>query len=175
MVASTPRNYWMVTMSPSYYQVTHDRGFDVLGMDRAQKKRVQRMEVGDRVLFYVVGWRVFPAIVTIDSVYFEDHSHIWDSPDAKEDFPWRVRLRTDIILKEAEHIDARLLAPRMQYVRKWTPEHWPLAFQGPLHLVPKLDFMMLEDEMRKRTLNPRLDIGPDPNGRCALDSLPLSQ
>jgi len=32
-------------------------------------------------------------------------------------------------------------------VKKWPPEHWPLAFQGHLHQLPKADFALLEDEI----------------------------
>ena len=170
---ATPRNYWMVNVSPAYHQATRERGYDLMGMGKAQKRRVQRMELGDRVLFYVSGLRVFSAIAAIDSTYFEDHTPVWEPDDANEDFPWRVRLRSSIVLKEEEYIDARLVAPRMQYVRKWTPEEWPLAFQGLLHLVPKEDFGMLEDEMRKRTRTPQPDIGPAPDAPCALDRLVL--
>jgi hypothetical protein len=165
----------MVTVSPEYHEVTRARGYDLLGMGKAQKRRTQRMEVGDRVLYYVAGLRVFSAMATVDSTYFEDHTRVWGPPDSNEDFPWRVQLRPSIVLNENEYIDARLIAPRMQYLRKWTPEDWPLAFQGPLHLVPKQDFMMLEDEMRKRSPTPKMDIKPDPSSRCALESLPLAQ
>ena len=169
-----PRNYWMINVSPAYHQAMRERGYDVLGMGKAQKRRVQRMEVGDRVLLYVTGLRVFPAIVLIDSTYFEDHTPIWESTDPQEDFPWRVRLRPAVVLKEEEYVDARLVAPRMQYVRKWIPEEWPLAFQGPLHLIPKEDFGMLEEEMRKRVRTPDMNIHPRPDAQCALDRLELS-
>ena len=171
---AAPRSYWMVNVGSAYYEVTRARGHDLLGMGKAQKRRVQRMEVGDRVLFYVSGLRAFSAIATIGSAYFEDHTRVWELAGEGEDFAWRVRLRPSIVLKEEEYIDARLVAPRMQYVRKWTPEEWPLAFRGLLHLIPKEDFGMLEEEMRKRTRTPHIDRGPAPDAPCALDRLVLS-
>ena len=172
---AVPRNYWMVNVSPAYYEATRERGHDLLGMGKAQKRRVQRMEVGDRVLFYVRNLRIFSAIVTINSTYFEDHTPVWEPADGEEGFPWRVRLRPSMVLKEEEYIDARLIAPRMQYVRKWTPEEWPLAFQGLLHLIPKEDFEMLEEEMRKRRRAPSVLWEPTPDAACALDRLALSR
>ena len=170
---AAPRNYWMVSVGHSYFATSKERGFDLLGLGKAHKKRVQRMEVGDRVLYYVLDWRVFATVATITSTYFEDHTKVWEWPEPGEDLPYRVRLRPVIVLKEGEFIDARLVAPRMQYVRKWTPEHWPLAFLGLLHLIPKEDFMMLEDEMHKRTRMPQVHTEPDPDSRCALDTLPM--
>ena len=171
---TTPRNYWMVAVSPEYYETTRDRNFDLLGLGEPQKKRAQRMELGDRVLYYVNGWRVFAAIAIVDSTYLEDHTPIWPSAEAGEDYAFRVRLRPSIVLKQKEYLDTRLIAPRMQYVRKWAPEFWPLAFQGLLHLIPKQDFMMLEDEMHKRQLTPNTGIEPNPDEHCALDALPLT-
>jgi hypothetical protein len=78
------------------------------------------------------------------------------------------------VLNRKNYIDARLIAPRMQYVRKWTPESWPWAFLGLLHLIPKEDFAMLEDEVRKRTLTPQFEMIPDLNAACALDRIGLS-
>ena len=144
-----PRNYWMVILSPENFRVLQENGFTLMGLERSLKKRAQRMEVGDRVLFYVHGSRFFAATATVDAEAVEDPSPMWDTGNSHETFPWRVKLRPEHVLAEDKYIDARAVAPRLEYVRKWTPERWPLAFQGPLHLIPKLDFQMLEDEMRK--------------------------
>ncbi len=145
-----PRNYWMVVLSPENFRILQGNGFTLMGLERSLKKRAQRMEVGDRVLFYVHGARFFVATATVFTEAVEDPTLMWDAGSAtNEMFPWRVKLRPEHVLDEAKYIDARNIAPRLEYVRKWTPERWPLAFQGPLHLIPKLDFQILEDEMRK--------------------------
>ena len=48
-----------------------------------------------------------------------------------------------------EFIDAKILAPRMQFIKNWRPEDWHLAFLGDLHLIPKNDFNLIEDEMQR--------------------------
>jgi predicted RNA-binding protein len=149
-----PRNYWMVVLSPENFKILQDNGFTLMGLERSLKKRAQRMEVGDRALFYVKYSRFFAATATVGAEAVEDATPMWDAGVAtNEMFPWRVKLRPEHVLDETKYIDARDIAPRLEYVRKWTPERWPLAFQGTLHLIPKLDFQMLEDEMRK--LSPR--------------------
>ena len=51
-------------------------------------------------------------------------------------------------------IDARQLAPRLDYVRKWPPENWHIAFaQSNLHILPKKDFVLVEEEMRRIKVN----------------------
>jgi hypothetical protein len=46
-------------------------------------------------------------------------------------------------------LDARQIGPTLEYVKKWAPEDWPLAFIGMLHIIPQRDFTYLEDEMRR--------------------------
>ena len=167
-----PRNYWMVTVRPDYYDICREQGFALLGMGGGQRKRVQRMEIGDRVLFYVMERMVFGATATVASTYFEDHERLWPSPEADETYAWRVKIKPEVTLDDEHVIDARLLAPSLEYVKKWAPELWSMAFQGPLHLIPKKDFGLIEDEMRRGTARPRVDLSPDPrHGPAAREAL----
>ena len=68
--------------------------------------------------------------------------------------PWRVQVRSDVVLNWYEYLDARQIAPRMLYVKRWAPEDWPLAFQGQIHLLSSQDFALIEHEMR-RTIDRR--------------------
>ncbi|MBM3940350.1 MAG: EVE domain-containing protein [SAR202 cluster bacterium] len=174
MTTGTPRNYWMVAIRPEYYEVARKQGFTLLGMGRAQKKRVQRMEIGDRVLFYVSDAMRFAATATVASEFFEDETLTWPSLEQGETFPWRVKLTPNVVLDERRQLDARIIGPRMEYVRKWTPERWPLAFVGPLHLIPKRDFQFIEFEMQRRHRPassglPRYEPRDDYN--CVLESM----
>jgi hypothetical protein len=120
------------------------------------------MEVGDRILYYVHTRLEFTCAATVIDTFFEEDTRIWTSSNEEEVFPCRVKTRPDLILDESHAIDARLLAPRLEYVRKWAPEWWPLAFQGLLHLVPKKDFLLVEDEMVRGALSPAIELEPDP-------------
>lgn len=143
-----PRNYWMLRLSPENFRATREMGFTVQGFRPSQKRKVERMEVGDRLLFYISNVQRFGAAATITSTYFEEHTSVWKSHKPDEDFPYRVHIETTAVLEEDEYIDARQVGPRMEYVKKWTPEWWPLAFQGDLHLIPRLDFALIEGEMK---------------------------
>ena len=152
----------MVAVRPEYYDACVAQDFAALGLGRQQRKRVQRMELGDRVLFYVVERMVFGATASVSGACFEDQTPLWPSPDPEETFAWRVHTRPDVVVDREHTIDARLIAPRMEYVKKWAPEEWPLAFQGLLHLVPKRDFQIIEAEMRKGRRRPEVSLEPDP-------------
>ena len=144
-----PRNYWMIVTTPENFNITRNGDFKLQGAKTSQRKKAQRFEPGDRLLFYLSEKRGFSATATMTSKYFEDHEHIWTSTRPSEDFPHRAYTKPDVVLDEEDYIDARIIAPRMEYVRRWPPESWPLAFIGNLHLIPRNDFMLIEGEMRR--------------------------
>lgn len=175
-MTTQPRNYWMVVVRQDYAEVCRRQGFTLLGMPRLQKKRVQRMEVGDRLLLYVSDLQAFVAVATIASPVAGDESPLWPAATPGETYPWRLKLTPNVVLDEQRMVDARLLAPRLDYVRKWTPERWPLAFVGPLHLIPKHDFQLIEHEMRRArqvSVRPARPAPPAEPGACVLDGMPV--
>jgi len=141
--------YWMVVSSPENFRKTRELGFTIQGLKSRHRRRVETMRVGDRVLYYVTGRMAFAATVTVASPMYEDHTPIWRSARRDEDYPWRVHIRADVLLEDADWIPAKELAYRLDYVRKWPPEHWTLAFQGHIHALPRNDFAIVEDEIAR--------------------------
>ncbi len=137
--------YWMIVSSPDNFRKTREHGFSIQGLKSRHRRRVETMRVGDRVLYYVTGRMGFAATVTVASPMYEDHTPIWRSARRDEDYPWRVHIRHDHILDETGWVPAKELAYRLDYVRKWPPEHWTLAFQGHIHLLNRNDFAIVED------------------------------
>lgn len=144
----------MLVISPDNFRKSLERGFTVQGVRSRHRRRAETMREGDRVLFYVTGRMAFAATCTLTSGMYEDHSPIWRSARREEDYPWRFKVKADQVLEDHEWILAREVAYRMEYVRKWPPEHWILAFQGHIHQLPQKDFKLLEVELR-RTLRAR--------------------
>ena len=139
----------MVASSLENFHITRDLDFTMQGMMIRQRRKAQRMEPGDRIVYYITGVQRFGATATVTSKCTEDHGSIWKSEGKADDFPWRVSIKADVALEDEQFLDAREIGPRMEYVRRWPPEHWPLAFQGNLHILPKSDFELLEQEMWK--------------------------
>lgn len=146
-----PNNYWMVVQTPENHEITREQGFALHGLTSRQRRRARRMEPDDRILFYVGGGvRKWTAIATITSKFFEDRTPIWESNGSTQElFPYRVTTSPSIVLDEADYIEARILAPRLEYVKRWPPELWPLAFFDTLHLIPQRDYRLIEAEMRR--------------------------
>lgn len=150
-----PGSHWMIVMTPENFEISRKRGFDLVGLKSRHRKKAERMALGDRILFYVAGSQVFPVTATVASTFYEDQTPIWVSAERRPDVaPWRVQVRADLTLQWYEYLDARQIAPRMLYVKRWAPEDWPLAFQGQIHLLSSQDFALIEHEM-KRTIDRR--------------------
>jgi predicted RNA-binding protein len=141
--------YWMVVSSPDNFRKTRDHGFSIQGLKSRHRRRVETMRVGDRVLYYVTGRMGFAATVTVASPMYEDHTPIWRSSRRDEDYPWRIHIRPDVVLDEVDWVPAKEIAYRLDYVRKWPPEHWTLAFQGHIHALPRADFTVIEEEISR--------------------------
>ena len=142
------QNFWMIVSSPENFQITRDLGFTVQGLKAQHRRKIQRIESGDRVLFYVYGSRRFTATATATSSYVEDDSVTWQK-EGRAGWPYRIQIKPEVVLDDHQYMDANLLAPRLDYIRRWAPENWYMAFQGNLHLLPKNDFLLIEEEMKK--------------------------
>ncbi|MDP6498756.1 MAG: EVE domain-containing protein [SAR202 cluster bacterium] len=143
-----PSNFWMMINNEENFRITQDRGFTLLGLKAQHRRKVQRITEGDRVLLYISHLRRFAATATAMSSFYEDEKPIWVN-EGSTGFPYHIRLQPGVILKDEQFIDANILAPRLEYVKRWNPEDWYMAFQGNLHLLPKNDFTLIEEEMKK--------------------------
>ena len=106
------------------------------------------IENGDRVLFYVSHDRHFTATATATSSYVETEDSVWEKEGSAE-WPYQIKIKPEIVLDDHQYMDANMIAPRLDYVKRWPPENWYMAFQGNLHLLPKSDFLLIEEEMKK--------------------------
>ncbi len=141
-------NFWMIANNERNFRITQDLGFSAMGLKAQHRRKVQRISEGDRILMYLTHLRRFAATATAISDYFESDDTIWEK-EGKAGFPYRVSIRPEIVLPDEKFMDANLIAPRLEYVKRWAPEDWYMAFQGNLHLLPKNDFMLIEEEMKK--------------------------
>ncbi|MEC8890271.1 MAG: hypothetical protein VX426_00885 [Chloroflexota bacterium] len=140
-------NYWMFVETEENASITRRLGYKLFGMGPRYRKRAQRMQKNDRVLFYTRTTRRWTASATIKSKCFEDDSIIWMPESRPVDFKFRVELDPNYILDETQYLDGLQIGPGLEYVKRWAPENWPLAFWDKLHLLPQRDFKLLEGEM----------------------------
>lgn len=139
-------NYWLVVTSPANFR--HDRevlGFSMQGLPLRFGKSLQRMDVGDRVVYYVMGLQKFGATATITGEYLEDNSKMWT--DADEMWPARRPSHPDVVLQDDELVDAKKLVPQLSFITN--KDAWGASLQGSIRQIPEEDFRLIESEMRK--------------------------
>ncbi len=141
-------NFWMIVCNPENFRITQGLGFTTQGLKAQHRRKIQRIEAGDRVLFYISGARRFSATATATSSYFEDDTPVWEK-EGCAGWPYRIKIKPEVVLEDHQYMDANQLAPRLDYIKRWPPENWYMAFQGNLHLLPKSDFLLIEEEMKK--------------------------
>jgi hypothetical protein len=141
-------NYWLLVTSPENIEITRKLGFTMQGIKSRHRKKAERMQPGDRMVLYATGRQAFAFTATITSPYWEEHSPVWDGRKKGEDYPFRVRIRPDVVLPEHAYVPAVTLLPELEFPRKWPAEHWQLAFQGNVHLISEADFARIEAALR---------------------------
>ena len=138
--------YWIVVSSVDNWQRTKDLGFTIQGLKSRRRKKAEQMRPGDKIVYYCTGVKAFAGVSTIASNYFESDEIIWVSGNTKragEEYPFRVKIEGDLALANDDFVSAEPLARQMTYAKKWPAEHWTLAFQGNVHLIPKEDYILI--------------------------------
>jgi hypothetical protein len=144
-----PKN-WIIVSSVDNFHRTRDLEFTIQGIKSRHRKKAEQMRPGDRIMYYCTGVKAFAGIATITSTYFESDEKIWESGNTKragEDYPFRVKIEPDLMLDDGDFVSAEPLARQMEYAKKWPAEHWTLAFQGNVHLVPEGDYELIRAAM----------------------------
>lgn len=143
------KTYWMLVTTQENLDITRARGFRLQGVDSRNRRKAVRMGPDDRVLYYVSDKKGFAATATVTSDSFEDSEPIWKHHREHENFVNRVEIEPDVVLDEEDYVDGYQVGPTLEYVRKWAPDRWHLAFFGMLHIIPQRDFKYIESELRR--------------------------
>src|SRR2546423_15430775 len=130
-----PGSHWLITLSPENYAITHGQHFSLLGLRSRHRKKAERVALGDRVLYYVLNDRIFPATATVTSAYFEDRHPTWINPERKDDpFPYRVHTQPNLVLEAGRRRHGAALAPPLPHLQRPGPA--PSSPAPPRHVPP---------------------------------------
>jgi len=139
-------NFWLVVTSPENFKRDREQvGFKMQGLPIRYRNSVQRMQVSDKVVYYIMTLQKFGATAVITGDYKEDHTKLWTDDD--EVWPARRPSEPEIILQDDELIDAKKLVPNLSFIEN--KEYWGTYLQGSIRQIPEEDFRLIESEMRK--------------------------
>ena len=140
---------WVLTGSLDNFRATRDQDFRVIGMKERRRRLAEQVDEGDIIIFYVTVVQAFAGTVRVAGEMFEDRTKLWPGkPGAPDAYPWRFPTEPMLILGEDDFVPAEELAPQLEHVRKWPPEHWHLAFQGQLRTISYDDAAVIGRALR---------------------------
>ena len=139
------KNFWLISQNLNEYEKYKSMNFMVCGWPQRFRKRVQRMEIGDNIILYNYVSRKFMATIRIESNYYIKNEPYIELNDSQSNgYNYYIKTKPEVVLSEVGAIPADNIAPRLEYLKKWSPERWPLAFFDSLHLLPQQDYRLLE-------------------------------
>jgi predicted RNA-binding protein len=140
---------WCLTTSPDNFRRTAETGWKVQGVKSRRERTAREIAPGDRIVYYVTKAMAFGATVAVTGKCFEDHELIWTSKPG-EDYPWRVAIAPEAVVEDpALWVPAEELLERLEFPRKWPPEHWRLAFQGNIRAWPEHDYLVVHEALEE--------------------------
>ncbi len=137
-------NYWMLVSSPENFEISRSLGFDLAGMKSRHRKKAVDVRVGDKVIFYMTKIGCFGGTAEVIGEYYEDTKKIWTSDKPNEIYPFRFKIKPEIILNVENFVKSDVVGQDMEYTKKWPKEHWKLAFQGNVHRLPEHDYLLIK-------------------------------
>jgi predicted RNA-binding protein len=142
--------HWLLVSSAENFEVSRARGFDIAGMKSRHRKKAETVAPRDTVFFYLTGVKAIGGLAEVTGVSYEDHTHIWDSKKEGEEYPFRFPIKPLAIIEKTEDfVQVETLIDALEYPKRWSREHWTLAFQGNVHKLGEADFALLADAVRR--------------------------
>ena len=139
---------WILTASVDNHRATEARDFSVIGIKERNRNRAMEMEQGDLIVFYLTRVMSFAGAVRVAGPMYENRDKIWPgTPNNPDPYPWRFPTEPLVALPRERWIKAETLRGDLEHVQKWPADHWKLAFQGQLRVVPEHDSVLLLDHL----------------------------
>lgn len=140
--------HWIVVAGKEIWDTTKELGFTRHGIKSTRRKMAQLIEPGDSMSFYISGYKQLAGMVKVTASAEEERTRIWQSSKKPDElYPYRVGIEPDVILEEADWLDAEPYHDRFEWTQRWPRERWTLAYQGNLHEITEHDYELLRADL----------------------------
>src|SRR3989344_2267094 len=143
-------------MASFWLLVTHSANFKIMklkniaAMKAKRKSFAEKVEVGDKVVFYLTKIGKFGGVAEFKSKFREDKSKIFTEEKPGEIHPWRFDVKFEVALDETKYVPSENFKEKLRYLKKWPAKYWKLGFQGNVHEIPKEDYEALVAVLKKK-------------------------
>lgn len=90
-------NYYMIVTNEIDYEWDIDNQFSCAGFPERNKKSLQQIEIGDKIIYYVTKQSKFMAVVEVVDEYYYSEEPIWDDL-----WPHRIHTKPIIFIKNCD-------------------------------------------------------------------------
>ena len=139
--------YWLSCTTPKRFESDMANDFAIDGYEEEDFEAAIRVEPGDRIACYVLGWDAFAAICVARSRVFVDWRQIW--PDAV--CPLRFERHAEIALPRDRALPGAALLPQLGLagVKAKHGQRAGHALRESLREIAREDFEVIERAMRR--------------------------
>ena len=143
-------NYWFLVTHPDNFEIMKAK--NIAAMKAKRRSFAQKVQVGDKVVFYLTKIGKFGGVAEFKSKFREEKSKIFPEEKENEVHPWRFDVKFEVKLYEDGYVPAEEFKDKLKYLKKWPSKYWKLGFQGNVHEIPKEDYETLVTALRRRVL-----------------------
>jgi predicted RNA-binding protein len=139
-------NYWLLVTHPKNFEVMKAK--NIAAMKARRKSFAERVEVEDKVVFYLTKIGKFGGVARFTSKTREESTKIFEEEKPGEIHPWRFDIKFEMKLNEADYVPSENFKDKLVYLKKWPAKYWKLGFQGNVHEIPKEDYETLSAALK---------------------------
>src|SRR3990167_4122320 len=121
-------NYWLLVTHPDNFEIMKAK--NIAAMKAKRKSFAERVEPGDKVVFYLTKIGKFGGVAEFVSKSREEKSKIFPEEKENEVHPWRFDVKFEVKLYEDWYVPAEEFKDKLKYLKKWPSKYWKLGFQG---------------------------------------------
>jgi len=140
--------HWIFVTSEKNWKVIRDK--KVWGMPLKRENLIKKLKVGDEAFIYLKqekrGEKILPSRIVglfeIASEPFKSSEQIFKD----RSYPWRVKLRPKIVLKD-KYLEFKPLLPKLKFTKG--AKGWAAYFRSGMAQIPEEDYQLIETELRK--------------------------
>src|SRR3989344_1762802 len=140
-------SFWLLVTHPANFKIMKLK--NIAAMKAKRKSFAERVQVGDKVVFYLTKIGKFGGVAEFASTVREEKSKIFTEEKPGETHPWRFDMKFEVALFEDQYVPAEKFKDKLKYLNKWPAKYWKLGFQGDVHEIPKEDYETLKNSFKE--------------------------
>lgn len=140
-------NYYMIITNQIDYEWDIENKFQCAGLPERNRKTVQNLEIGDKIIYYVTKVSSFVAVVEVVGRYYYSLEQIWDDP--YDLWPHRVHTKPLLFIDDVEKgVYIKDIWDDLDFIVN--KQKWGSQVQGSFKRLSKNDFKVIYEKIKKK-------------------------